>query len=42
MTHLLLMLVALTYWLVLGSAHAWVPAALMLAAIWRDLHQHLR
>ena len=42
MRHLLLTLVALTYWVALGTVHAWVPTALMLAAIWRDYLQHLR
>lgn len=36
MKHALLAVAALLYWVVVGTTHSWVPAAIMLAAIHRD------
>ena len=42
MKHLFLTAFAVVYWVIVGAAHAWVAATLMLAAIWRDYVQHMR
>ena len=36
MKHAVLAIAALLYWVVVGTTHSWVPAAIMLAAIHRD------
>jgi hypothetical protein len=42
MKYAFLSVMALLYWLVVGTTHSWVPTTLMLTAIWRDYASHLR